>query len=136
MRLKRIRLELARSVGAPEGNPNYGYEFVAPLDDEGRLDAEAWPQVAQLCTLRHFASGLEDVHGELIYRGSGDWAFSYRPGDSDDETIYRLKEHRIREGEYVSVTGHDGVSRPFRVVSIETLQVVPKSAKQPTTPRR
>jgi hypothetical protein len=126
MQLKRIRLELARTLGSPEGNPNYGYEFVAPLDNEGRLDEDAWPDAGQLCTLRRFAPGLEDIHGELIYRGSGEWAFSYRQGDSDDEVIHHLREHQLRQGEYISVTEHDGVTRPFRVVRIETLHVVPK----------
>lgn len=126
MRLNRIRLELARTADFPEGNPNYGYEFVAPLDYEARLDAEAWLEAAQLCTLRHFVPGAEDVHGELIYRGNGEWAFSYRPGDADDEVIYHLREHLLREGEYVSVTEQDGVVRPFRVVSIEALHIVPK----------
>jgi hypothetical protein len=132
MQLNRIRLELARTAESPKGDPNYGYEFVAPLDDEGRLDAEAWLEAAQLCTIRHFAPGLEDVHGELIYRGSGEWAFSYRPGDADDEVIYHLREHQLREGEYVSVTEHDRMTRPFRIVSIEALHIAPKTK----SPRR
>jgi hypothetical protein len=136
MQLTKIRLELARTSGSPTGSPSYGYEFVAPLDDEGRLDAEAWPEAGQLCTMRHFAPGAEDVHGELIYRGHGEWAFSYKLGDSDDEVIHRLAEHRLNEGEYVSVTEHGGVSRPFRVVSIEPLHIAPKRGKQQAAPRR
>jgi hypothetical protein len=50
--------------------------------------------------------------------------------------IYRLAKHRLREGEYVSVTEHDGVSRPFKIVSIETLHIVPKRAKTSAAPRR
>jgi hypothetical protein len=136
MHLWKIRLELGRVAGSPSGNPNYGYEFVAPIDEKDRLDAEAWPEVGQLCTMRHFAPGVEDVHGELIYRGHGEWAFSYKPGDSDDEVIYRLAKHRLREGEYVSVTEHDGVSRPFKIASIESLRVVPKRAKPSVAPQR
>jgi hypothetical protein len=127
MQLHRIRLELAKTADHPEGNANDGYEFVAPLDHEGRLDAEAWPEAAQLCTLRRFVPGAEDVHGELIYRGNGEWAFSYRPGDADDEVIYRLREHLLRVGEYVSVMEQGGVVRPFRVVLTEALHIVPKA---------
>ena len=134
MHLRKIRLELARVAGSPGGNPNYGYEFVAPVDGKDRLDAEAWPEVGQLCTMRHFAPGEEDVHGELIYRGHGEWAFSYKPGDSDDEVIYRLTKHRLREGEYMSVREHDGVSRPFKIALIETLHVVPKRTKASDAP--
>jgi hypothetical protein len=136
MRLKKIRLELARVTGSPGGNPNYGYEFVAPLDEKDRLDAEAWPEVAQLCTMRHFAPGAEDVHGELIHRGPGEWAFSYRPGDSDDEVIYRLAKHQLRAGEYVSVTEHDGVSRPFKIVSVDILHILPKKLEKSAEPQR
>jgi hypothetical protein len=136
MQLRRIRLELGRLAGSPGGNPNYGYEFVAPLDAEGRLDAEAWPEVEQLCTMRHFAPRVDDVHGELIYRGHGEWAFSYIPGDSDDEVIYRLDKHRLCEGEYVSITERDGVTRPFKVVSVEPLHIAPKRSRKSAAPRR
>jgi hypothetical protein len=136
MHLKKIRLELARVPGSPGGNPNYGYEFVAPLDENDRLDAKAWPEVAQLCTMRHFAPGAEDVHGELIHRGAVEWAFSYRPGDSDDEVIYRLAKHQLRSGEYVSVTEQDGVSRPFKIASVDILHIVPKKVETPPEPRR
>ena len=40
--LKRIRLELARAAGSPEGEPNYGYEFVAPVDASDRLVQRAF----------------------------------------------------------------------------------------------
>jgi hypothetical protein len=36
--LKRIRLELARSKEFPVGSANHGYEFVAPLDNNGHID--------------------------------------------------------------------------------------------------
>ncbi len=42
MALKRIRLELARTPEAPEGNPSYGYEFTAPLDRKGKLSLKEW----------------------------------------------------------------------------------------------
>jgi hypothetical protein len=129
MQLKRIRLELSRSSGSPQGNPNFGYEFIAPLDGEGRLDTAAWPEAAQLCTFRHFQPGLEDVQGELIHRGGGAWAFSYKLGDSDDELIYRLGQHRLRPGEYVSIAGQDGVSRTYRVAAVEELHIHPKRAR-------
>ena len=43
MALKKVRLELARNVEFPEGNANRGYEFTAPLADNGTLDNEEWP---------------------------------------------------------------------------------------------
>jgi len=38
--LKRIRLNLARSKEFPNGSARHGYEFVAPLDDTGHIDAK------------------------------------------------------------------------------------------------
>lgn len=118
MSLKRIRLELARTPDFPEGSSANGYDFVAPLDEKGYLDSSKWPEVKSACTVRRFWSGQPDEHGVLIHRRNGDWAFSYAPGDDDDEPIFRFDRHLFVEGEYVSVTEHDGVVRPFRVARV------------------
>ena len=36
-----IRLELAREPGHPAGAPDEGYDIVAPLDTDGRVDGDA-----------------------------------------------------------------------------------------------
>lgn len=118
MSLSKIRLELARTRTHPEGDPNHGFDLVAPLDKEGRLDVEAWHRVSSKCTVRRFAPGEDDEHGRLIRTRSRGWAFSYAPGEDDDEPVYRLDDHRFVEGEYVSITEHDGQTLPFRVVSV------------------
>ena len=118
MALKRIRLELARTADFPEGSPSHGYEFVAPLDPRGHLDSSEWPQAKGACTVRRFWNHEPDEHGALIHRRNGSWAFSYAPGDADDEPIFRFDRHLFVEGEYVTVTEHDGVARPFRVVRV------------------
>lgn len=120
MSLKMIRLELARTKEFPEGSAQHGYEFVAPLDGKGRLDGKAWKQFKQACTVHRFWNG-DDEHGVLVHRPDGKWVFSYEPGDdADDEPIFRLDRHAFAQGEYVSVTEHDGVTRPFRVAALET----------------
>lgn len=114
----RIRLELARTKDHPDGDSRHGYELVAPLDAEGHLDVEAWRHSRAACTVHRFAPGTDDETGRLVHTRGARWAFSYRPGDDDDEPVYRLADHRFRVGDYVSITEHDGVTRPFRVVSI------------------
>ncbi len=42
MSLRTIRLELARNPGWPHGNSDRGYEFKAPLSDDGHIDVEGW----------------------------------------------------------------------------------------------
>jgi len=118
MALKLIRLELARTKEFPDGDPNHGYEVRAPLTSDGRLDLAAFKSVAQLCTVRHFRPDADDEHGELVRTKGGDWAFSYVVGDSDDEPIFRLATHAFKDGEYVTITEHDGAARVFRVASV------------------
>jgi hypothetical protein len=118
MSLKRIRLELARTPDFPDGSSTCGYEFVAPLDGRGHLDSSAWPQAKAVCTVRRFWNGAADEHGVLIHRKDGLWAFSYAPGDDDDEPIFKFDRHLFTVDEYVTVTEHDGVARPFRVVEV------------------
>lgn len=117
MPLKKIRLELARTPEFPDGNPSCGYEFHAPLTRGGLLDTAGWQRDKARCTVRRFWQGQDDETGELIHRRSG-WLFSYEPGEDDDEPIFRFDTHRFKPGEYVSITEHDGVQRPFRVVAV------------------
>lgn len=117
MTLKHIRLELARTKEFPEGNSNCGYEFVAPLKAGGDLDAAGWKNNREKCTVRRFWNGGEE-NGLLIHGPGGRWMFSYAPGEDDDEPIFKFDRHVMKAGEYVSITEHDGVMRPFRIASV------------------
>lgn len=117
MTLKRIRLELARSHNHPQGSARHGYEFTAPLKPDGHIDAAAFEQVKGACAVLRFWEGEDDEHGQLIRKGTG-WAFSYAPGDEDDEVGFRFASHAFKPGEYLSVKGHDGRDHTFRVVSV------------------
>ena len=118
MGLKRIRLELARTPEFPQGNPDHGYEFVAPMTDDGHIDAIAWKEVKDRCEVTRFWGQGEFESGMLRHVGGG-WRFDYKAkDDSDDEPFFKLDRHALTEGAYVSITEHDGVQRPFRVVSV------------------
>jgi hypothetical protein len=125
MSLKRIRLELARTPLHPDGSSRHGYEFVAPLDMDGHLVAADWTKAQDACMVRRFWAGATDEHGRLIHRRDGKWAFSYAAGEDDDEPIFRFDKHVFRPGEYVSVTEHDGVTRPFKVVDVRAALTAP-----------
>ncbi|MBM3598694.1 MAG: hypothetical protein FJX35_10805 [Alphaproteobacteria bacterium] len=119
MSLRTIRLELARSHEFPAGSSRHGYEFRAPLDADGKIDAEAWKRHRNDCTVRRFWDGAEDESGLLVHTRGRKWVFSYVPDEtSDDEPIFKFDGHIFRPGEYVSITEHDGVQRPFRVASV------------------
>lgn len=120
MALRTIRLELARNKEFPEGSPRHGYEFVAPLDREGRFDAPEWRANKSACIVRRFWGDQPEEKGLLIHSRGKNWAFSYVPSaDEDDEPIFRFDRHVFKHGEYVSVTEHDGVQRAFKIAAIQ-----------------
>jgi hypothetical protein len=116
--LKRVRLELARSPDFPDGSDRHGYEFTLPLTEEGKLDRADWEKAPELCTVHRFWEGEDDETGQLIRTGKGRWAFSYWPGEEDDEPIHRFPEHVFREGEYMSVREPDGRQHTFKIVLV------------------
>jgi len=121
--LKLIRLNLARSHEFPSGSTIHGYEFVAPLDETGHIDAEAWRKVREKCTVRRFWAGEQDEHGVLIHKPGGaehaTWVFDYDDSrDDDDEAGYRFGSHAFNVGEYVSIRDEDGEMHTFQVVSV------------------
>lgn len=116
--LKTIRLELARTKEHPEGSPRCGYEFTAPLTPDGHLDAEAFRTAKAQCRVHRFWEGEKPEHGALLHLGRDRWVFSYAPGTDDDEPAFKFDRHRFQPGEYVSITEHDGVTRPFKVASV------------------
>jgi hypothetical protein len=121
MALTKIRLELARMEGFPEGSPLHGYEFVAPLTADGHLDAEEWRAEKEKCTVRRFWNGQPDEFGKLRHLGHG-WRFDYDPRSAgDDEVFFKLDRHALVNGAYVSVTEHDRIQRPFKVVEAKRL---------------
>ncbi len=125
MTLKRVRLERARDEEFPDGSANHGYEFNLPLREDGHVHLEALPGQAQLCTVVHFQPNRETGHGQIVALPDGRWAFSYAPGEDDDEPIFRLADHVFKQGEYLSVTGHDGTARTYHIVSVDTVRPGP-----------
>lgn len=120
MTLFRIRLELARSPQFPEGSARHGYEFIAPLDADGRLDRASWATCRDACRVRRFWPGQDDEHGHLVHHHGDHWAFRYdEMVDLSEEPIFRFEHHRFVPGEYLGITEHDGVQRTFRVVRVE-----------------
>lgn len=121
MLLKTIRLELARDKDFPTGNSEYGYEFVAPLDKNGTIDAKKWQSLRDKCRVVRFWGTAEHEHGHLVRKPGNGWAFHYEQEgdiDVDDETGYRFAEHLFRRGEYVSIREADDELRTFRVVQV------------------
>ena len=124
MALKRIMILLARSHDFPNGSVRHGYELVAPLDRNGKIDLEAWKANRAQCTVRRFWGDANEEQGFLRHRqggvGGATWVFDYDESDpDDDEAGYRLGDHAWAPGEYVSIKDDDGVMHTFRVASVD-----------------
>lgn len=122
--LKRIRLNLARSPEFPVGSAQHGYEFVAPLDADGHIDAAAWRGQRDRCWVRRFWAGEPDQTGRLVHKPGGAeharWVFDYdTERDEDDEAGYRFAAHAFVPGEYVSIRDEDGEMHTFQVAAVE-----------------
>jgi hypothetical protein len=119
---KRIRLELARSKEFPNGSANHGYEFIAPLDATGHIDAALWQKYRDNCRVSRFWGDGEEI-GYLSHKPGGPeharWIFDYHQTTRhEDERGYRFGTHVFRFGEYVSIQDEAGELHTFRVVSV------------------
>ena len=119
---RRIRLELAREPGHPEGDASIGYTVLAPLTKDGHLDVETANRHRHDCKVIRFHTGEESQEGYLRRRPGGSWAFHYDLSDQeeDDDPGYKFGEHRFAAGEYVTVMEDEG-AHTYRVASVEPL---------------
>ena len=118
--LKRVRLELARDEDYPLGSRNHGYDFIAPINDDGHISVEDWKRERERCRVKRFWEGEKDEVGHIIRKPGGSWAFHYDIHGSQeaDEGGYRFDQHSFKPGEYVSIREHDGELRTFKVMSV------------------
>ncbi|MFM9942875.1 MAG: hypothetical protein ACKVP7_25650 [Hyphomicrobiaceae bacterium] len=126
MSLKRIRLTLARDHDFPNGSLDRGYDLIAPIDADGHLDAAEWREHRDRCRVRRFWPGQPEEIGRLVHKRGGShgatWAFDYDPQSAkDDEPGFKLDQHKLVPGEYVSITEHDGVQRTFFIKAVVDL---------------
>lgn len=122
--LTRVPLTLARCAEHPEGSVGRGYDIVAPLGPDGRLDATLWHGTRDRCRMRRFRTGKPDRHGRLVHRAGGErgatWLIDHEDWtNEDDEAGYHLGTHVFVEGEYVSIRDAGGaVYRTFKVARL------------------
>lgn len=128
-RLRRVTLTLARCPEHPEGSAGRGYDIVAPLGPDGRLDTALWHEARDHCRARRFWTGEPDRHGRLVHRAGGEggasWLIDYEDWtNEDDEAAYRLGTHAFVEGEYVSIReAGEEEYRTFKVVRVDAAGV-------------
>ncbi len=116
MPLTRVVMTLARNPGYPDGDPHQGYVVTAPLDAKFHIDEAAWRKHREACTVIRFKPGEDrDADGLLTHRG-GKWFVHYdEEGEGDDEPLYRLGDHDLSIGAYVTFHESDGRDLTYRV---------------------
>jgi len=118
---RQIRLELAREPGHPSGDHDIAYVLLAPLDANGRIDAQLWQRHRDACRVSRLRPRTDDQRGHLVHRPGGSWAFAYDvAGDTPDEAGYHFSDERFVPGEYVSIREKDGL-HAFRVTAVTPL---------------
>jgi hypothetical protein len=118
---RRIQLDLAPGPsGSMTVRPRY--VFVAPLDDDGRIDHRLWKDNAAECRVVRFYGASEHV-GHLVGKANGAWAFRYdRDGEREDETGFHFAVERFVPGRHVSIK-HANKRRIYRVSSVERVSI-------------
>ncbi|MSP52506.1 MAG: hypothetical protein EXQ91_09000 [Alphaproteobacteria bacterium] len=109
---------MAQTQEHPDGSRDCGYEFIVPLKSDGYIDIDAFPAHKDECAARRFWVGFGERKGEFRCTRNRNWAFSYVPGDEDDEHLFHIETHIFRVGEYVSIRESDGKTDPFKVVAV------------------
>lgn len=123
MSMTRITLRLARnpSTDFVEGDLERGYVLMAPLTDEGKIDADVYAAAKAACTVRRFGPDMDAVEGKLK-RDASVWYFDYdAKRTSDDEPVFKLGDHRFLPGDYITITDEDGTPLTYQVS--ETVRV-------------
>ena len=113
-----IRLELAREAGHPAGAPNEGYDIVAPLDAEGRLDGDGLRDAPERGHVRRFSQDDTVSTGKLRQGPGGRWVLDMDEDGADDATGFRFGEERFVVGEYVSLSLPSGEQHTYVVARV------------------
>lgn len=120
MTWKQIRLALARTPEYPNGSSEHAYELVLPVRNDGMVDMAAFEQMPGRATVQRLWPDQGTLRGAILRRIGG-FAFSYEPGDADDEEIYHLEDHCLQLGEYITLTEPDGDRLAYQIVSVRVL---------------
>lgn len=115
----KIRLELARTKDHPEGARDIGYEFTAPLGSDNKIDVAEFHKLKDKCRVIRFRPNEEDDIGHLVRKPGGAWAFHYdiHSDEEDDESGYRIGDHVMKSGEYVSIREDEDLV-PYRIIHV------------------
>lgn len=115
-----VKLELARTDEFPTGSASRSYLIRLPLNDQALIDEAARAADPGRATIRRFWPNEPDQSGYILKSKNG-WVFSYAVGEEDDENLFHLENHPIRQGEYITIAEPDGDRMPYRIASVAAI---------------
>ena len=91
--LRKVTLNAARSKEFPEGSIRHGYDFVAPLTGDGRIDLGAWKRHRGECFAHRFWGAEPALRGLLVHHAGGRWRLDlgFRVEREQERTSRRRK---------------------------------------------
>ncbi len=119
---RHIKLELAREKDHPRGDGEHGYDILAPLMPDGKIDSEIAKKNRTKCRVRRFRPNEPDAIGLLLNGPGGRWSIDYddtRP--DDDEAAFKFGDEHFTLGEYVSIKEDDGKMHTFKITLVQEL---------------
>lgn len=120
----RVRIALARTPQFPQGSSSHAYELIVPLAEDNRIDQAAFKAFPARASVQHVVPNRPAKRGAILLR-NGRYAFSYAPGDADDEAIYHSENHPLGIGDYVTIMEPGKEAQPYRVESVTPLPPAP-----------
>ena len=113
MNWKSIRLELGCTREFPAGSVSRAYLLRLPLDDQDRIDAEAFERNPRKATFRRHWSTDPDELGQ-VQRNGAEWVL----GCNGKTQTLMVESQCIRLGEKVQLVDAVGGALPFRIASV------------------
>lgn len=121
MTLYHVHMQLARTPEFPEGSKDHGYDLVLPLTSEQRFDTRAWKTERGAGKVRRFWGDEEPRQGQLRHAGH-QWFVDYDvKKDGDEEPFFKLENHKIATGEYLSLSEAGGETYTFLITGVTPL---------------
>ena len=118
---RQIRIVLAREPDHPEGDEEIAYNFVAPINPEGRIDPKLWEAHREACRVARQRPNEQDLLGHLVHHPGGAWRIHYDGAPNQPDDIgYHFADERFVAGEYVSVN-ESGKMHTYRVNTVSRL---------------
>jgi hypothetical protein len=115
---KSFRLELANTEGFPQGSASRTYLLRLPLDEAALIDGPAVERAPELATVYRYWPNERDMFGHFTRTAHG-WAIAYELDQTGKS--FELETLQFKETNVIFIREPDGITRPFRVVSVRPL---------------